>query len=664
LTGVYQALKRLLVGRPLSSAEQEHQRLIKTIALAVFSSDAISSTAYATEEILRVLVPLAAMKALDYLIPIAFIVCILLAIVAFSYRQTIFAYPSGGGSYIVSRENLGVNPSLVAGASLLTDYILTVSVSVAAGVAAITSAFPGLRHDTVPLCLVLILLITLANLRGVKESGRTFAVPTYVYIFSLALLVGIGLIRSFTGGLHKLPPDPATLAEITRQGKLMTGITLFALMRAFSSGAVALTGVEAISNGVPAFRRPESKNAATTLMWMAAILGGFFFGISVLAHRLAPTLQPEGRETILSILGRAVFGHNSPMYFVLQVSTAAILTLAANTAFADFPRLSSIIARDGYLPRQLFNRGDRLVFSNGVIVLAVLASVLLVVVKGEVTHLIPLYAVGVFTGFTLSQFGMVRHHLKEREPGWRGSMVINGVGAVATGIVLVVVAVSKFTKGAWLPIIVIPLLVVLLKGVKRHYDMVRASLAVPDDWRPPRLNHTVVVLVGGVHRGVLEAMAYARSLNPDHLVAVTVVSDEEEQERIAEAWADHGLDVPLDIVYSPYRELSRPILKFIDEIDARWDNDIVTVLIPEFVVKRWWEHILHNQTALFLKGRLLFREGVVVTSVPYHVRTEKAAAPLDAGANPPGAPAGAAQVGGDGARPAGGDGKVEDRTPG
>jgi amino acid transporter len=625
LTHVYEVLKRLLVGRPLSSAEQEHQRLSKTVALAVFSSDAISSTAYATEEILRVLVPLAAMEALDYLIPIAFVVVVLLAIVAFSYRQTIFAYPSGGGSYVVSRENLGVNPSLVAGASLLTDYILTVSVSVAAGVAAITSAFPELRKDTVPICLVLILLITLANLRGVKESGRTFAVPTYVYIVSLALLVGIGLIRSFSGSLHKLPPDPAALEEITERGKLMTGVTLFALMRAFSSGAVALTGVEAISNGVPAFRRPESKNAAATLMWMAAILGTFFFGISVLAHRMAPTLQHEGGETILSLLGRAVFGHNSPMYFVLQVSTAAILVLAANTAFADFPRLSSIIARDGFLPRQLFNRGDRLVFSNGVIVLAVLAGLLLVVVQGEVTHLIPLYAVGVFTSFTLSQVGMVRHHLKEREPGWRGSMVVNGVGAVATGIVLLVVGISKFTKGAWLPIVVIPLVVLMLKGVKRHYDIVRASLAVPDDWRPPRLNHTVVVLVGGVHRGVLEAMAYARSLAPNHLVAVTVVSDDEEQERIHRQWEAHGLDTPLDIIYSPYRELSRPILKFIDEIDARWDNDIVTVLITEFVVKKWWEHILHNQTALFLKGRLLFREGVVVTSVPYHVRSDQEA---------------------------------------
>jgi amino acid transporter len=630
LTRVYSALKRLLVGRPLSSAESEHQRLTKRIALAVFSSDAISSTAYATEEILRVLVPLAGMAALDSLIPIAFVVVILLAIVAFSYRQTIFAYPSGGGSYVVSRENLGVNPSLVAGASLLTDYILTVSVSVAAGVAAITSAFPELRSRTVSICLLLILLITVANLRGVKESGRTFAVPTYVYIVSLALLVGIGLFRSFGGSLGRLPPDPAALEEITEYGKLMSGITLFALMRAFSSGAVALTGVEAISNGVPAFRRPESKNAATTLMWMAGILGTFFFGISVLAHRLAPTVQHEGGETILSLLGRAVFGHNSLMYFVLQVSTAAILVLAANTAFADFPRLSSIIARDGFLPRQLFNRGDRLVFSNGVVVLAVLAGTLLVVVKGEVTHLIPLYAVGVFTSFTLSQVGMVRHHLTERESGWRGSTVINAVGATATGIVLLVVGVSKFTKGAWLPIIVIPLVVMLLKGIKRHYDLVRSSLAIPENWRPPRLNHTVVVLVGGVHRGVLEAMAYARSLAPNHLVAVTVVSDEEEQERIQHAWEANGLDTPLDIVYSPYRELSRPILKFIDEIDARWGNDIVTVLIPEVVVRKWWEQLLHNQTALFLKGRLLFREGVVVTSVPYHLRSQDLQAGADA----------------------------------
>ncbi|HEY3241357.1 MAG TPA: APC family permease [Acidimicrobiia bacterium] len=616
-------LKRALVGRPLASAEQEHQRLTKTIALAVFSSDAISSTAYASEEILHVLVPMVALAALGYLVPISLVVMALLAIVAFSYRQTIFAYPSGGGSYVVSRENLGENPSLVAGASLLTDYILTVAVSVSAGVAAIVSAFKGLEDLRVPIGLGLIALITVANLRGVKESGRIFAVPTYIYIASLGLLVGYGLWRVYVGGLGPLPPDEEALAEITNHGATLGPLTLYVLMRAFSSGAVALTGVEAISNGVPAFRRPESKNAATTLMWMAVILGGFFFGISLLANELRPTINEPGSpgyETLLSILGDTVFGHGAFLYYVLQASTAAILILAANTAYADFPRLSSIIAQDGFLPRQLFNRGDRLVFSNGVLALAAAAAALLAAFGGDVTALIPLYAVGVFTSFTLSQSGMVRHHLKEREPNWRRSLVVNAVGAAATFVVLMVVVISKFTIGAWVPVVVIPIIVVAFKGVKRHYDQVRAALAVPPDWRPPRLNHTVVVLVGGVHRGVLEALAYARSLAPNHLVAVTVVSDEDEQARIQEQWDQHHLDVPLDMVYSPYRELSRPILAFIDEIDARWDNDIVTVLIPEFVVRRWWEQLLHNQTALFLKGRLLFRQGVVVTSVPYHVR--------------------------------------------
>ena len=610
---MYSLLKRILVGRPLPTTEQEHQRLSKVTALAVFSSDALSSTAYATEEILLVLAPAAGLAAVNYLIPLSLVVVALLAVVTFSYRQTIYAYPSGGGAYIVSRENLGVMGSLVAGASLMVDYILTVAVSISAGVAAITSAYEPLLEHKVELGVGLITLITLGNLRGIKESGRLFATPTYLYVGTLYALILYGLFRSYTGQLHHLPVDPETKAKEAAA----TGLTLFVLMRAFSSGAVALTGIEAISNGVPAFRKPESRNAATTLAAMTTILGSAFFGISVLAHRLGPTAH-EGKTT-LSVLGEAVFGRG-PLYGVLQASTAMILTLAANTAYADFPRLSSIIAKDGFLPRQLFNRGDRLVFSNGVLVLAGSAIALLVAFRGETSALIPLYAVGVFMSFTLSQWGMVRHHLKEREPNWRRSMVINAIGGTATGVVLAVVIVSKFTIGAWVPVVVIPIIVLLFKGVKRHYDSVRRSLEVPPGWRPPRLNHTVVVLVGGVHRGVLEAIAYARSLNPNHLVAVTVVADEEEQGRIEKQWADYGLDVPLDIVYSPYRELSRPILRFIDEIDARWDNDVVTVLIPEFVVHKWWEQILHNQTALFLKGRLLFREGVVVTSVPYHVR--------------------------------------------
>jgi amino acid transporter len=622
---VYSVLKRLLVGRPLPSAEQEHQRLIKTIALAVFSSDAISSTAYATEEILHVLVPLAALAALGYLVPISLIVIVLLSIVAISYRQTIFAYPGGGGSYVVSRENLGTAPSLVAAASLLTDYVLTVAVSVSAGVAAIVSAAPDLVEHRVELGLVLILLLTLANLRGVKESGQFFAIPTYVYIVILGALIVWGLFDFYFGDLAALPPNEEALREFTHGNEVLSGVTLFALMRAFSSGAVALTGVEAISNAVPAFRRPEARNASRTLIMMVAILGSFFLGISVLAQNLRPTLNEH--ETILSILGRAVFG-DGLLYVILQAATATILILAANTAYNAFPAVCSIIAKDGFLPRQLFNRGDRLVFSNGILALSLAAAGLLIAFGGVTTALIPLYAVGVFTSFTLSQAGMVRHHRRERERGWKQGAVINTVGAVATGIVLVVVVVSKFTIGAWVPVVVIPVIILLFRGVKRHYRQVTASLAVPEGWHPPRLNHTVVVLVGGVHRGVLEALAYARLLTPDHLVAVTVVSDEEEQVRIEQQWEARGLDLPLDIVYSPYRELSRPILKFIDEIDARWDNDIVTVLIPEFVVRRWWEHLLHNQTALFLKGRLLFREGVVVTSVPYHLRTQ----PSEAGA--------------------------------
>jgi amino acid transporter len=614
---MYSTLKRLFVGRPLASAEQEHQRLSKTIALAVFSSDAISSTAYATEEILHVLVPLAALAALDYLIPISLVVVVLLTIVALSYRQTIFAYPGGGGSYVVSRENLGVNPSLVAGASLLTDYVLTVAVSISAGVAAITSAVESLRGRQVALGLILIGVITLGNLRGLRESGRIFAVPTYVYILALGGLVSWGLWRSFTGSLDPMPVDEKQLANFVEGNTVLAGVTLFALMRAFSSGAVALTGVEAISNAVPSFRRPEAKNAAMTLMMMVTILGGFFFAISVLAHRLAPTLSEN--ETILSLLGGHVFGRGF-LYVVLQASTAAVLVLAANTAYNAFPAVSSIIAKDGYLPRQLFNRGDRLVFSNGILALSGAAGLLLVAFNGITTKLIPLYAVGVFTSFTLSQLGMVQHHRHNREPGWQRGAVINGIGATATAIVLAVVVVSKFTIGAWVPVVVIPVIIALFKALKRHYVMVASELAVPPGWRPPRMNHTVVVLVGSVHRGVLEALAYARSLAPNHLVAVTVVSDEEEQERIAKEWTERQIDVPLDIVYSPYRELSPAVLRFIDEIDARWDNDIVTVLIPEFVVRHWWEQLLHNQTALFLKGRLLFREGVVVTSVPYHVR--------------------------------------------
>lgn len=614
--GTVSVVKRILVGRPLATTEQEHQRITKKVALAVFSSDAISSTAYATEEILFVVavVPSSLALGLDVLVPIAIAVAVLLAIVATSYRQTIHAYPNGGGSYVVSRENLGETPSLVAGASLLVDYVLTVAVSISAGVAAIVSipAFRDLADQRVLLGLALIAVISIANLRGVKESGRLFAAPTYIYIGVLGALVGYGLFEAFFGHLGKVPFDPA--ASEARQAGGTLG--LFLILKGFSSGAVALTGVEAISNGVPAFRRPESRNAATTLVVMAVILGSLFFGISVLAQHAHP--YPSHDETVLSQLGILVFG-NGPLYVLLQFATAAILTLAANTAYADFPRLSSIIARDGYLPRQLTNRGDRLVFSNGVLFLAVAASVLIVAFGGVTNALIPLYAVGVFTSFTLSQSGMVRHHLTLREPGWRRNVVINGFGACATFVVLIIVASTKFVDGAWVPLVVIPAIILLFKAIHRHYQSVAASLATDPSYRPRKMNHTVVVLVGGVHRGVLDALAYAKSLRPNRLLAVTVVSEEEQQERISRAWSRFGIDVPLEIVYSPYRELTRPVLRYVEELDAQRDNDVVTVVIPEFVVGSWWGQLLHNQSALFLKGRLLFRKGTVVTSVPYHL---------------------------------------------
>ena len=611
-------VKRILVGRPLATTEQEHQRIPKLIALAVFSSDAISSTAYATEEILFVTAIGASslILGLDTLIPIGIAVALLLSIVAFSYRQTIFAYPSGGGSYVVSRENLGENQSLIAGASLLVDYILTVAVSISAGVAAIISIpeFSDIADQRVVIGIVLIALITLANLRGVKESGRLFAAPTYLYIAMISALIAYGLARVFfLDDIGTVPFNAQAFA-----GTEFSGGTLgiFLILKGFSSGAVALTGVEAISNGVPAFRRPESKNAAATLTWMAIILGVLFLGISVLAKQLEP--YPSHDQTVLAQMGLLVFG-NGAVFFVLQIATAMILTLAANTAYADFPRLSSIIARDGYLPRQMTNRGDRLVFSNGILFLASAAALLLVAFGGLTNALIPLYAVGVFTSFTLSQAGMVRHHQKERDNNWQRHAVINAVGSAATFVVLIIVAATKFTSGAWVPIVVVPAIIMLFKGIHRHYTRVDRSLQTEPGYRPKPWNNTVVVLVGRVHKGVLQSLQYAKALNPKHLVAVSIVTDEEEDAQIKQQWEEFGIDVPLETVYSPYRELHKPLRAFIDELDALYDNDVVTVIIPEFVVSHWWEHLLHNQSALLLKGRLLFRKGTVVTSVPYHV---------------------------------------------
>lgn len=629
---MYSAVKRLVVGTPIASSEEAHNRLGRPTALSVFASDAISSTAYATEEILLVLVPVVGLAALNDLVPISIVVAILLVLVITSYRQTIFAYPSGGGSYIVSRENLGKNAGLVAGASLLVDYVLTVAVSISAGVAAITSAFTSLAPYRVELCIAALVLMMLANIRGTKESGRLFAPPVYIYILSLMTLIGYGLYRVYFGGLEPMAPNEHALAELAQShgnsfvdGMPMFGaLTVLILLRAFSSGAVALTGIESIANGVPAFKRPESKNAAATLVTMGIILGTFFMGISLLASRLKPTvIEPSDPtyQTLLSIMARYVYGEGNPLYFILQFATFAILILAANTAFADFPRVSSIIAGDGYLPRQLANRGDRLVFSNGIVVLAIIAGGLMIGFKGDTSALIPLYAVGVFLCFTLSQLGMVVHHNRLKEKGWRSKRVMNAVGATATFVVLSVVVISKFTIGAWIPVVLIPIIVMIFLSVHRHYRRVSQAIQVPEDYRSRRHRHTVIVLVGNVHRGVLDAITYARSLAPDRLMAVSIVHDDEHEEAINAQWEKYDIPVELRTIYSPYRELSTPVIDFIDELDKEWPDDIITVVIPEFVLKHWWEQLLHNQSALVLRSRLRLRPNTVVTAVPIHIYT-------------------------------------------
>lgn len=611
------SLKRFLIGKPMSSEEQEHQRLRKLIALPIFASDAISSTAYATDEILVVLLLQASIgaAAFRYLIPIAIIVCILMAIVVMSYRQTIHAYPSGGGAYVVSRENLGEVPSLVAGASLLVDYILTVSVSVAGGVLAIRTATGFDTKYTVPVCLVCVLLMTVVNLRGVKESGAAFAGPTYFYILMLVILLVTGLYRVFVQHLGPIPPRLLSkdAIEISKKTK---DLAFLMLLRGFSSGAVALSGVEAVSNGVPSFQKPESKNAAATLVWMGGILGVCFLGVSVLASRLKPFRGPEDGNG-LGLMAEHIYGGKGVMFWLTLVATFAILILAANTAYAGFPGLASIIARDGFLPRQFFNRGARLVFSNGVIFLAAIASILIVVFNGDISKLIPLYAFGVFTGFTLSQAGMVKHHLKHKVGRWRASLSINAIGAFSTGAVALVVVVSKFTEGAWVPAALIPIMVFGFRGIGKHYRKSRGAVVAPPGYRAPRETHTMVVLVGGVNKGVLRAVQYARSLNPDRILAVTVASNDEERKTVEDLWKSFEVPIELHTVYSPYRELTRPVLQFINELDERYKDDIITVVIPEFVTS-WSTQWLHNGSAFALKAKLLYRPHTAVVSVPIH----------------------------------------------
>ena len=612
------AIKQILIGKPISSEHEHHQRLSKKIALPVFASDAISSTAYATDEILVVLLLQAAIGAAawKYLVPIAVVVSVLLVIVVASYRQTIHAYPSGGGAYIVSRENLGRTPALVAAASLLVDYILTVAVSVAGGVLAIRTATGFDNEWTVPICLLCVFGMTVMNLRGVKESGAAFAGPTYFYILMLVTLIVVGFFRIFVQ--HVGPIPESMLSEEGRlAAKGTAALSVFMLLRAFSSGAVALSGVEAVSNGVPAFAKPESRNAATTLMWMGGILGTCFLGVSILGSHLKP-YRGENDGNGLGLMAEYLYNGKGVMFWLTMIATFMILILAANTAYADFPRLASIVARDGFLPRQFFNKGARLVFSNGVLFLALMACGLIVIFQGDISKLIPLYAFGVFTGFTLSQFGMVRHHMKEHEPHWRISLVVNLIGAIATGMIAVIVVVSKFTEGAYIPAVLIPIMVLVFTSIGRHYDKGRKAVAVEPGYRAQRETHTMVVLVGGVNKGVLHAVQYARSLNPDRLLAVTVASDDIERQAMEAQWARFEIPVELHTVYSPYRELTRPILRFIDELDQEHQDDIITVVIPEFVTS-WSSQWLHNGSAFALKAKLLHRPHTAVVSVPVHM---------------------------------------------
>jgi amino acid transporter len=603
-------IKRLIVGAPIPSHLAHHERFSRVTGLAVLSSDPLSSVAYATEEILRVLA-IGGVAALWLVTPIGAVIATMLAIIVFSYRQTIHAYPNGGGAYIVAKENLGRAPSLVAAAALLIDYVLTVSVSIAAGVAAITSALPAFEVDPVWLALAFVVVLMVGNLRGVRESGRLFAAPTYLFIASILAMLAAGAWRYFTGTLQPVAHAPEALAS----GNLAL-ITTFTLLRAFSNGCTAMTGVEAVSNGVPAFRPPESRNAAATLVVMAAMSITMFVGITLLAH--AYGILPNDAETVVSQLARATFGGRGLPYYLVQAATMAILVLAANTAYADFPRLASIVARDRFLPRQFTNQGDRLAFSNGVVILSLLASLLLVAFGGDTHALIPLYMIGVFVSFTLSQAGMVMHWRRLRGPGWRTSAGINGFGAVVTGVVLLIVAVTKATEGAWIIIVMIPALVALFTITRRHYDQVASELTLRDWAVEPSGRHVVLVPIGGIQRAVVQALWYARGLSAD-VRAVYVELDRASTGALRAQWREWGHGVQLVVLESPYRSLLEPLLDYIEQLRREDPSTYITVILPEFVPHRLWHHLLHNQHALLIKGALLFKPDVVVTSVPFHL---------------------------------------------
>lgn len=605
-------IKRILLGQPLTVQHLTLEKIPKWKALSTLSSDALSSVAYATEEILLTLAAFS-VASVSWSIPIAVAIVVLLTIITISYRQTIEAYPSGGGAYTVAKENLGVNAGLIAGASLLIDYVLTVSVSVAAGMENIASAIPNLGPYKVAIGCLVILVMMVMNLRGIRDSSTVFSFPTYFFVLSIILLVVVGLVKLLTGTLHSAESfvHPAYAA-----------VPAILIFRAFASGCSALTGVEAISNGVPVFKEPAQHNAKITLMWMSVLLGGMFIGITGLAHVLG--LVPHEGETLISLLGASVFGRGF-FYYCVQVATALILFLAANTSYADFPRLASLLARDRFLPRQLASLGDRLVFSNGIIGLSLVAAFLIYMFGGETSHLIPLYALGVFLSFTLSQAGMVAHHLRDKEPRWIRSLIINAIGALTTFLVLLDIATTKFLHGAWMVVLMIPLLVAFFKRIRSHYEAVGRELALRDR-KPPlniqKLKHTIIIPVASVHQGVLEAVEYALSLSTN-IRACYVEIDQAATQRVREEWNHWVPQIPLVVLPSPYRSLTEPIIRYVDDVEREGSDDMVTVVIPEFVTTRWWHSLLHNHSALFIRAALATRRRKVVTSIRYHLNTDQ-----------------------------------------
>jgi amino acid transporter len=617
-TGLLRSIRTVLIGRPISSDHETHERLTKLKALAIFSSDNISSSAYATEEMMRILV-LGGIGAISLTMPITVAIVVILGIVATSYMQTIKAYPNGASSYIVASDNLGTLPGLTAAAALLIDYTLTVAVSVSSGVAAITSIVPSLFPERVVIAVAIVVVLMLGNLRGIRESGSIFMAPTYLYIVTVGAMIGIGLFRQWVLndlGTFTPPADWLAAREGTQQ---MVGVAaIFLTLRAFSSGAAGLTGVEAVSDGVPAFQPPEWRNARITLLWQVTIFGALFLGISSLASAIHVIPDPHEVQTVLSLLTRHVIG-DGWFLILIQAATALILALAANTSFADFPRLSSFLARDGFMPRQFAFRGERLAFTTGIIALSGLAVLLLYVFDASVTALIPLYTLGVFVAFTLSQSGMVVRWWKRREKGWRAGLVINGLGAITTAVIVVIVASTKFLSGAWLVMVLAPILIVLMLAIRSHYRSMSRQLddvrVADDDVEPDPI---VIVPLARLDRPARRALAFARTISPD-ATAVHITNDPHTADRLRADWPTLGGRMELVVVESPYRALVGPLLRYMDALQALHPKRPIVVVLADVVPRHWWENLLHNQTSLRLKLRLFGRKNTVVVDVPFHL---------------------------------------------